>query len=484
MRLGQLAHPADFEGWRSAARAFLAADVAPGDVLWRVGEGDDLFSNASAPAAPTPSPASQPSAPFHVPRDFLELARLVACHADEGRFALLYRLLWRLRADRRLLERSTDADVFRANAMAKTIRRERHKMEAFVRFREIADADGALFVAWFEPEHHVVELTAPFFMRRFASMRWSILTPRVSAHWDTRDLRFGPGASKDDAPSDDRFEAHWLTYYANIFNPARLKVGMMKSEMPVRYWKNLPESVLIGPLVRAACRREAEMIEAAPAPTPRRAQIILDRLKANAEAAPAAVPADALAALAREAAGCRLCPLWSAATATVFGEGPADARIVFVGEQPGDQEDLAGRPFVGPAGQVFDRALAEAGLDRARVYVTNAVKHFKHEPRGKRRLHKTPDVSETAACRGWLARELAAIRPRVAVALGATALRSLTGRTDAISSLRGTFVPSDLVDEAFVTTHPSAILRAPEATRERAYRAFVEDLKTLARRMG
>ena len=397
MRLATLAHPADFEGWREAARGFLAAGAPPHEVAWRVGGEADLFA-ALAPAASAPAtPNGEPA--FRVPREFVELAQLAICHADEDRFALLYRLLWRLRQDRDLLGRVTDDDVFRVRAMAKTIRRERHKMEAFVRFREIADAEGSLFIAWFEPEHHVVEITAPFFMRRFASMRWSILTPLVSAHWNMKELRFGPGAAKSDAPAHDRFEEHWLTYYANIFNPARLKIGMMKSEMPVRYWKNLPEAALIAPLVREAGRREAAMIEAEPAPEPRRAQIILDRMKKTSAAARGGAGRNELGALAHEAAVCRRCPLWEGATQTVFGEGAASARLMFVGEQPGDTADLAGSPDIGPAGQLFDRALAEAGVDRGLAYVTNAVKHFKNEPRGKRRLHKAPNAGEISACR-------------------------------------------------------------------------------------
>lgn len=484
MRVAALAHPADFEGWREAARVCLAAGARPHEVAWRIGEEPDLFA-ALAPlpsAAPSAAPPTEPA--FRVPREFVELAQLAICHADEDRFALLYRLLWRLRADRDLLGRITDDDVFRLRAMAKMIRRERHKMEAFVRFREIADAEGSLFVAWFEPEHHVVEITAPFFVRRFASMRWSILTPLVSAHWNMKELRFGPGAAKSDAPSHDRFEEHWLTYYANIFNPARLKIGMMKSEMPVRYWKNLPEAALIESLVREAGKREAAMIEASPTPEPRRAQIILERMKKTANAAGPGAGHNALPGLAQEASGCRRCPLWEGATQTVFGEGAADARLMFVGEQPGDKEDLAGKPFVGPAGEVFDRALAEAGIDRASAYVTNAVKHFKNEPRGKRRLHKTPDVGEISACRWWLEREIEIIRPQFTVALGATALRSLTGLSGGLMNLRGTLAPSDLVGEVFVTVHPSSILRTPPEQREAAYAAFVADLRKLARLMA
>jgi uracil-DNA glycosylase family protein len=188
-----------------------------------------------------------------------------------------------------------------------------------------------------------------------------------------------------------------------------------------------------------------------------------------------------LAALRKAAAGCRACPLWKRGTQTVFGEGRRDARIVLVGEQPGNDEDLAGRPFVGPAGRLLDEALAEAGIDRRLAYVTNAVKHFKWEPRGKRRIHAKPNALEIGACRPWLEAELAVLRPRVLLCLGATAAQALLGRGFRVTRQRGVFVPSPLAPKVLATIHPSAILRAPDPeTRREERRRFVEDLKVAA----
>ncbi|MDB5600048.1 MAG: Uracil-DNA glycosylase superfamily protein [Xanthobacteraceae bacterium] len=196
--------------------------------------------------------------------------------------------------------------------------------------------------------------------------------------------------------------------------------------------------------------------------------------------APVPVPRS-LSALKAEAADCRRCPLYRNATQTVFGEGPARAAVMFVGEQPGDQEDLAGRPFVGPAGKLFDKALAESGIERERVYVTNAVKHFKNEPRGKRRLHKKPNTSEIDACRWWLDREFALIKPRLTVALGATAARAVLGRNVTISKERGKPLPLDNGGTAFITVHPSFLLRMPDPeVRRREYARFVADLRQIA----
>jgi uracil-DNA glycosylase len=188
----------------------------------------------------------------------------------------------------------------------------------------------------------------------------------------------------------------------------------------------------------------------------------------------------------REAArGCQACDLYKRGTQTVFGEGPRRAEVMMVGEQPGDAEDLAGHPFVGPAGKLLDRALAEAGIDRAVVYVTNVVKHFKWEPRGKRRIHAKPNGAEIAACRPWLETEIALVKPRVVVLLGATAAQALLGRAFKVSQQRGSFVPSPIAPRVTATVHPSSILRAPDAESRRAEMTrFVADLKRVAAELG
>jgi uracil-DNA glycosylase len=184
--------------------------------------------------------------------------------------------------------------------------------------------------------------------------------------------------------------------------------------------------------------------------------------------------------LRRQAASCQACPLWKDATQTVFGEGPSSAEIILVGEQPGDREDRGGRPFVGPAGQLLDRALVEAAVDRERVYVTNAVKHFKFEPRGKRRLHKRPNASEIKICRRWLFDEIAAIRPQLIVALGATAAQSLAGRAIPVQANRGKILDVDNGLRVFVTIHPSALLRLEDEEEKRSgYASFVTDLRSI-----
>jgi DNA polymerase len=461
--------PADFTGWRNAARALVARGVPPCDVVWRTDAATpDLFE---APLAPTAAPGGTG---FAVPRGFVELAEQAALHRDEDRFVLLYRLLWRLRAERRLMDLASDPDVARLGLLARAVRRDIHKMHAFVRFRVIGAGADEHYVAWYEPDHHIVEAASPFFMRRFANMRWTILTPERSADWDRSHLVFGPGASIHDAPADDMMEALWREYYASIFNPARLNPEAMRAEMPKRFWKNLPEASLIRPLMADAVTRAREMVAAAPTEP-------FMRKGAEAVAKTVLPIGEGLPSVREAAMACRACPLWAPATRTVFGEGPDRARIMFVGEQPGDVEDIKGRPFVGPAGQLFDRALAEAGLDRAGAYVTNAVKHFKFIPRGKRRIHQKPNSTEIKACNPWLEQELALVEPALVVALGATAAQAVFGKAAPIGESRGR-VMELRGRKALVTVHPSYLLRLPDAAaKQREYAAFVADL-ALARK--
>ena len=458
--LAPLADPVDFDGWRGLARQFAAQDIPPQRIVWQVGDAPvDLFA--------APASASGPVSPgFSVPKPFIELAQSVICHRDPERFALLYALLFRLKCQPRALEDSTDPLVHRLEGMAKAVRRDIHKMRAFVRFRQVESGDGGedRYIAWFEPEHHIVRANAAFFVRRFANMAWSILTPECSIHWDGGVLQEGPGAKASDAPGADPVEAQWKAYYASTFNPARLKIGAMLKEMPRKYWKNMPETALVSGLIAGAQAREAKMIDT---------QI----RKADS-------PASRWEDVRDAAAHCERCTLYKCASQTVFGEGPLDAAIMLVGEQPGDQEDLAGRPFVGPAGKVLDEALEAAGLDRAELYVTNAVKHFKFNLSSKRRIHDKPNAAEIDVCRWWVDQERAIVAPQIIVALGATAARSVLGRATTISKARGQALPLNDNAEAWVTVHPSYLLRIEDAVMAAEERQrFVEDLRTIRTRL-
>ncbi|MBC8129879.1 MAG: UdgX family uracil-DNA binding protein [Rhizobiaceae bacterium] len=471
----RLSHPSDFDAWRDAARTALELGIAPEDMTFTAGDdAPGLF------AEPLPPPSASPRQ-ITVAKAFPDLARAILCHSDPERFLLAYRLLHRLQREKKLLEIASDTDVLKAMEMEKAVRRDSHKMKAFVRFREIELDDGTKrYVAWFEPFHHIVERTAPFFARRFAGMVWSILTPLRSAHWDGEGLSFGPGASASDRPKDDDMEALWLTYYASIFNPARLKVKAMQAEMPKKYWHNLPEAVLIDPLIKGAEAAQRRMLDTAPTLPSLRHERQAERdpmAKVEETANGGTNQPRTLDEARAEAKACRACPLWEPATQTVFGKGPEGAPVIFVGEQPGDQEDLAGEPFVGPAGKVFDEALAAAGIDRAQAYVTNAVKHFKFVPRGKRRIHQKPSMGEVKACRFWLELERDIVRPKLVVALGATAAASVLGKTVTIRDTRSRLMDLDPATKLLVTVHPAYILRLPDPEAQAAEtKAFAEDM--------
>lgn len=460
--------PVCLNEFRHAARRLIAGEVPPQDVQWVAGAQDNLFDEGKPLAA---------AAAFSVPAAFLPLAEDVICHSDPQRFALLYEMLWRIvQGERALISVASDPLVHRLLRMQKAVRRDLHKMTAFVRFRRVESPDGEHYVAWFEPEHHILKRAAQFFAGRFAAMCWSILTPQGIIHWDRRQLSFGAGVPRERAPAADDLEHWWRTYYRATFNPARANPDAMRAEMPKKYWHNLPEASLIPDLLEEAEARTRKMLTTEP-PTPRRAPAFVPN------APPPALPGS-LQELRQTAANCQRCPLFRDATQTVFGEGPEDARIIFVGEQPGDQEDLAGRPFVGPAGQMFDRGLGEAGIDRTRIYVTNAVKHFKYEPRGKRRIHKKPNSKEIEHCRWWLDREIALIRPELVVALGASAARALTGRDVTISRERGRLITFQNGARGLITVHPSFLLRLPDAAAQvREYARLVDDLKIVVQNL-
>jgi probable DNA metabolism protein len=452
----------DFDFWRDQARALVQGDVPPDRVAWaEPGATGDLFAGGRRRMPAPPADAG----PVRASRAFVQLAKSAICHSDLGRFALLYRLIWRLQTNPRLLEDGADADVRRLEDLAKAVRRDIHKMRAFVRFRMVeGEGDAAEhYVAWFEPDHHILRANAGFFVRRFGNMKWSILTPRGSLHWDGSTMEEGPPAQQSDAPAGDPTEDLWRKYYASIFNPARLKIGAMLKEMPRKYWKNMPEASLIPELVAGAQARESQMVAAGSLDMGERPS--------------------SLAAIDKAIHACRMCPIGLLDNQAVMGEGPRDADLMIVGEQPGDQEDIAGRPFVGPAGQLLDRHLERVGIDRRSAYVTNAVKHFKFVQRGKRRLHQSPTSKEIDICRFWVEGERALVQPKLILAMGASAARGMLGKTVSISKARG--VPHTLEDgsELWVTAHPSYLLRLDGPARDEQSRLFDADLAAVKERL-
>lgn len=463
---------ADFETWRGLARGALAECLAPEQVEWISADLDqtDLFGLETGQHEALSSPEPRATPVGHLPKEGLALLRTILRHHDPRRFSLAYRLLWRLQTQPALLAIATDPDIREAARMTQQIRRDMHKMKAFVRFREatLPGNEGRRhFIAWFEPENFILESVAPFFAERFSDMDWMILTPIGSILFEKGKLICDrtPCAPPD---LEDDIETLWHSYYQSIFNPARIKTKAMRSEMPTKYWKNLPETRLIPQMLADAENRVAAMVARQ---NDGRAPAFHERHQAEwrekeAQASEQREALDGLPALSRALETCQRCDLCRYATQSVPGVGPDHAPLMLVGEQPGDQEDLQGKPFVGPAGQVLDRVLAQVGIKRDEVYLTNAVKHFKFVSKGRRRIHQTPGRTEIVACSPWLEQEIRLVRPKLIVTLGATALQAVEGRISRLGALRGHVRDGNATrPPSLATIHPSYLLRLPEPDR-------------------
>ena len=470
---GQPLLVASFAEWREAARDLLVHAVPPELVTWSQPGAGDLFSSAPAPMPDTatqhPSISLDQTRPApHVPRSLMDMLQTAACCRMPDRWAFLYRVIWRWTQGEHDVQSAADADGGRLHSMVKAVHREEHDMHAYIRFRERPEAAGPpRFVAWFEPRHDVLPQVAEHFVSRMGKVSWMIATPDASVLWDGATLHNTGPLMSSAADLDDAGEALWLTYYRSIFNPARLNTQVMQSHIPARFWKNLPEGAIVPNMITDAAlgaRRTGQ------------AQAVGRKSGATIPIAPAdAQPERQQPSKLDE---CRRCELWQYATQAVPGEGPKHSPIMLVGEQPGDQEDLAGHAFVGPAGKLLDKVFDAAGVERRGLYLTNAVKHFKWEPRGKRRLHKTPAQREVEACHYWLDKELAAVKPKVIVALGSTALKSVLG-TGSVT-LKDTLGKPIRHDGRWVVTvyHPSYILRVPdENAKQQAFKVMVDGLK-------
>lgn len=437
-----------FDAWRQAARVSISHRIPPDQIDWNGTDG--LFAAALLPDVLGPHQ-------IRVPEVFIKLAGSVIWHTAPERLSLLYLALWRIDQHDGTPLLQADPLGRRLHLMAKNVGRDIHKMHAFVRFREMpSDGPRRRFAAWFEPEHNTLEPGSTFFAKRFADMDWMIATPRLTAEFRDGILSFGPAGARPDLP-DDATESLWATYFANIFNPARIKLDAMRSEMPKKYWRNLPETRLIPEMLKDAKARVQRMRDAGSTAARPGSAVVSTRYRSAMPHAP--VLPDTLDDARIAASQCRRCGLCEAATQTVWGEGAADASLMIVGEQPGDQEDLAGRPFIGPAGQVLHQAMHEAGVDQSKVWLTNAIKHFKFIPRGKRRMHQSPDRQEIEHCRWWLGLELGFVRPRLTLALGASAAFALTGDATPISARRGKTQAGLHDGPVLVTWHPPYILR-------------------------
>lgn len=442
-----------FDAWRVQARDLASKKILPESINWNSQElsfGNLYPANSSGRHS------------LKVPKDFIDLAKTLSYARAKYKWDLLYRILYRLNFENaNLLHISVDSDIRQAQLLQKSIKRDIHKMHAFVRFKKVSANDHEQYVAWHNPEHLIVRPASHFFVKRFGDKPWSIYTPDESAHWNLEKLSFGPGKAQHEFQLTDSWDELWKTYYSSIYNPARLNLKAMRNEMSPKYWASMPETALIKELVRK---------------TPQS----LERFKAT-QAQPIAIdPRWSLEQLKKEALQCKACPLFQKATQTVFGEGNPNAGMMIVGEQPGDKEDLAGRPFYGPAGELLHQSLEQLQINRSEIYFTNAVKHFKWQPdrSGKKRIHQSPRGSEMATCQSWLEAEITRVNPKLIVALGLTAATSVLGIKQSISELRGQVIQREGKSNVIVSWHPAAILRSrTEEEKNLRWEQLSSDLK-------
>ena len=421
-----LAHDTDWAGWRRATRAFVLAGVAPADLTWSVG-GDGGDGPPDAGGA------------FTLSRMLVALAAQAFQAREPERFGLLYTLVWRAHRGELDLGDAGDLDLRLARRWALAVRADAHRMRTLIRYARL-DHD-AHFIGWYEPDHFVLEANARLQARREPDSRFTIVTPDGTAHLSQAGLRFTAGLRNPG--DDDTLIAWWDAHRDTLLQDAHEGGGLPEAEELDEVPRPLDRPSL-GPIVLAERQTSATKD------------------------------------LAREARGCERCALYGPATQTVFGEGPRDARVLFIGEQPGDQEDIIGRPFVGPAGQLLDEALEEVGIDRRRVLISNAVKHFKFTPRGRRRIHQSPVAPGDRRLPLLARRGTRRVNPTLIVLLGGSAGRAVLGRPVTVTRERGR--PFGLPDggTAFLTVHPSYLLRQPdEASRAREYAAFVRDLRAV-----
>ncbi|SDR23764.1 DNA polymerase [Paraburkholderia fungorum] len=451
-----------FAAWRHAARELLRQGVEPASVEWLEGTENSAFSDSRQPAAAAPNPPA-------IPRDLLNRLKDAACFPAPDRWHLLYRVLWRWAHGERHVISPEDPDGALLAQRVQAVEPETDKLRSLTRFRRRDPSMGPPeFVGWQEPQHDLLERAADIFAGPMGESTWMLATPRGAVFWNGMLLRIGqslveieepaataqaPSASAmcGEAVTSEPTEALWLAYYASASVS-----GTVPATVSLLYWRMPPAGPpLPAPLARARSRLGAQSaVVTVPPPPP---------VEYSAITPPFRDPDGPLAT-------CRRCALWRNAQQAVAGVGPSHATIMAVGEQPGEHENRHGKPFTGAAGQLLDVVLERAGLDRDRLYLTYAVKHYKWEApdqqlrrqAGQQRVHRAPEPREVEACQFWLAQELSQVAPRVVVALGATALKTLTGLHVNLSEYLGQTIAHD--GRLIVPTwHPSYALRTADA---------------------
>ena len=457
----------EFKDWRDVCKKLLSAEVRPEAVDWlEKEEPSSLFPSKDIETL-------RAVKELRMPKGFIPLAQLLSCHRDSKKWKLLYTLAWRIhQGERKLLSIPSDPDVRAAKLMCSAVSRDAHKAKAFIRFKRVANRQEAAreqFEAYHKAEHFALRRISSFLKDRFNTFDWKVSTPLESLSWDGSSLTFSEGTLPANQQNDEQEEL-WNEYYSSIFNPSRANPKAMMNEMPKKYWGHLPEAKLIPGLLRDANERSKEMQKASLA-------LIKDFTQS--------IPQDVtdLESLRRELQNCSACELCKSATQVVCGEGKASSRLLIIGEQAGDREDLLGRPFIGPAGTLLRKTLNELKFRIDDIYFTNTVKHFRFRQVEKKRIHQKPKIEHISACKTWLQLEIQIIKPTVILCLGTVAAQAIHGPEFKVAKQRGLWVSEDSTD-IIATYHPAAILRIPSGPKkDEVAQSFREDLKEVRARL-
>ncbi|NRA65639.1 MAG: TIGR03915 family putative DNA repair protein [Pseudobacteriovorax sp.] len=433
----------NFDQWRDQARLALSQDLGPETVHWndlRHSKDMDLFQSSDT------QEYNIRSKQFHLNRQFIGTLSRLSSYRDPQRWNFLYRLLWRyLHEGAEFLDDPLDGDVRQMHRWSKELGRDSHKCKAFLRFRKQPEG---FYQARYASKHYVLKGLVEYFSTRFAAMDFEIITPWESLRWFAGKAQYTESGEVFDAIDSDDFDDLWLTYYRNTYNPARLNMKATLAEMPKYLWKNMPETELIPEMIATSDQQVDAMLEAAP-------KFQLDTSSLNS-----------LTDVSRAVSECRACLLCDGFGNAVPGRGQKDAAIMIVGEQPGDHEEKAGKPFVGPSGKLLAKILREESLGEESIYLTNTVKHFRHRKEGARRIHMRPSQTSIHACRAFLIAEIQIVRPQVILCLGITSSRALRGVYAQLNDAE------EILDFGFGEVkvisgpHPAAIMRAAGAKRE------------------
>lgn len=457
----------NFSQWRETARHLLEQGKPPSAVQWLDADAQQTSLFTDKILNLDSIEAVRPTTTFRISGEFIQLAEYVACHRSVQKWTLLYTALWRImHGEKHLLQLSTDAIIYELFRMQKAVNRDMYKMKAFVRFKRYEEFGQEFYVAWHKPDHKIVQLVAPFFKERFNVMRWIIITPDGAVLWDGESLQFDETIKAIKEQVKDEMEQLWRTYYRATFNPARIKLKAMRREMPVRYWLTLPETNIIPNMLQEAPQRVTKMLKYTEGMTSSAADFL---------------PTEhSMTALKTAAAHCQGCMLYQRSQQTVFGIGAAQALVMLVGDQPNDYEDQTGLPFQGAVGKILSQLLSEAGISHDIVYLTNAVKHFKHIPRDNKRMSISPDIREITACKPWLLAEIKLIQPRLIICLGLIAARALISHGFHMKAQRGIWFSFSETQRIMATYHPSTMLRSEDEKQQKIiYNDLLEDFKKI-----